>query len=266
MKFSSINSTAVWTASLRAQEHDKGNSINDPYAKLFLHLADDQVLDRFKNLEKPKVSIISRYQFIDEYLSDILESNSEQDIVSIGSGFDCRPFRLKKGKWYEFDQTPVIQCKDDILPAHQCPNSLKRICGDITSVDFLNDLKDLHLHHPVFVIEGVINYLPERDAEVLLKGVKTIYPDSVIICDMMNATFYNKYAKDFRNVINSIGLHYQFLRDDTTRFLSELKFTIEESHSIVDLTIKQGMRNVPKLIRNLFLRKLFEGYTLYILR
>ena len=267
MELSSVNSTALWTASVRAQEHRKANSlIKDPYAARFVDKSDTTILENFKDLEKPRTSIISRHHFIDNYLSNNLQSNKQQFIVTIGCGFDCRPFRLTHGKWYEVDQAAIIEFKENILPASQCGNLLQRISADITTVQFVDVLKNLPLIDPIFVIEGVFNYLNESAVQQLLNTVKTEFPNCTVICDLMNETFYSKYAKDFRAALASVNLSYRYLRNDYPKFLQNLGFSIVEAHSIIDLSIQVGLFSVPKIIRKLFLAKLAEGYTLYILR
>jgi hypothetical protein len=81
----------------------------------------------------------------------------------------------------------------------------------------------------------------------------------------MNNTFYNKYATDFRAALTAVGLSYRFLPDNTHGVLQDIGFSIVEAHSILDLSLRAGLFSIPKLVRNLFLTKLAEGYTLYIL-
>jgi O-methyltransferase involved in polyketide biosynthesis len=186
--------------------------------------------------------------------------------VSLGCGFDCRPYRLAHGNWYEIDQEPIIRLKESILPVSQCHNPLERIIGNITSVGFKEVLRSLPLNNPIFVIEGVLNYLDENEVQDLLITIKIEYPNCTIICDLMSKLFYSKYAKDFVSALASVDLSYRFLRNDYAHYLQNVGYSTVEALSILDLSIKAGLFSVPKVFRKLFLRKLAEGYTLYILK
>ena len=216
-------------------------------------------------MERAQKSIIARYSFIDNYLTDQLRENDERAIVTIGAGFDCRPSRIKGEKWYEIDQKPIIDTKNIILAVGECKNSLSRICADITSADIVDVLRKLNLKTPIFVIEGVLNYFEEREVKELLKNIRKCYSDSLIICDIMNEHFYNKYAVEFRHSLESVGLRYRFLEKFPQEYFERNGWQVKRNLSIPGLAFGAGLIKIPKIIRNLFLKKLLEGYKLYFL-
>ena len=262
---SAINSTALWTASLRAKETTRDSGlINDQFAHKFAVNAD--ILKHFEGLEKPSKSIIARCHFIDNYLIEALIHHENRQIVSIGAGFCCRPYRIKGGIWYEIDQKPLIEMKNTILSSDECPNSLARIGIDATNTDLSDFLVSLNLHNPIIVLEGLLNYLEDGEVDVLLNNIKKSTNNPIIIGDVMSRHFYYRYAADFRRSLGSLGLDYKFLQNDPKRYFSNLGWKTQSQYSVLDLAITAGLFKIPKLVKLLFMQKLISGYQLYLLQ
>jgi O-methyltransferase involved in polyketide biosynthesis len=76
----------------------------DDYAKLFMCEYGMAIFDRFKALELSNSSVIVRHRIMDDMLRQLLYANHELNIVTLGAGFDSRPYRLNGGHWFELDE------------------------------------------------------------------------------------------------------------------------------------------------------------------
>ena len=65
----------------------------DDYAQLFMCAYGMEIFDRFKALELSNASIIVQHRIMDDMLRQLLYTNHDLNVVTIGAGFDSRPSR-----------------------------------------------------------------------------------------------------------------------------------------------------------------------------
>ncbi|MFD2271733.1 class I SAM-dependent methyltransferase [Undibacterium arcticum] len=83
----------------------------DVYAKLFIDEYGRRICDKFKEETISSASIIVRHRIIDDIVRHMLLSRPNLGIVTIGAGFDSRPYRLAGGTWFELDEPQVMAYK-----------------------------------------------------------------------------------------------------------------------------------------------------------
>jgi methyltransferase (TIGR00027 family) len=243
----------------------------DDYAERFMDERGKNIFNAFKSEKMPNISNIIRHRIIDDYLKDELKKKKDLSIITIGSGFDTRPYRLDGGTWIEIDEPQIIGHKNDRLPLEGCPNTLKRI-----SIDFANETLESKLemisraNQTVFVIEGVFMYLEVETIKNMLSAIQTISSNHILLCDLMTKRFFEKYAK-------KVYLKLVKASDKITARPDHLDaIFIQHGYEVVEHTpiyIKAGElgilwdeANIPKFINSLFLNtfaKDLKGYEVF---
>lgn len=164
------------------------------------------IFQEFATQFAPNASNIARHRYIDDFLRARMTREPDLQIVLIGCGFDSRAFRLSGGTWYELDEPQLIAYKNDRLPASQAPNPLQRIAIEF-GVDSLEEkLRTVRPNVPtVFVIEGVTMYLPVQSLRATLEILKSRFPGSEIIADLMTHDFIERYGHAIKRIIAQLG-------------------------------------------------------------
>ena len=93
----------------------------------------------------------------------MLVSEPNLCVITIGVGFDSRPYRLAGGTWFELDEPQVMTYKNARLPIAECVNPLRRIPIDFCTDSLEEKLSPIsHRGLIVFILEGVFIYLNEN--------------------------------------------------------------------------------------------------------
>lgn len=115
-----ISNTAYYCCGVRMEDAKKVRSTcNDVYAERFMDERGRQIFEPFKSEKMPNISNITRCRLIDDYLLSELAENNQLTIVTIGAGFDTRPYRLMGGNWLEIDEPQIIGYKNEKLPVEE---------------------------------------------------------------------------------------------------------------------------------------------------
>ena len=184
MKEGRASRTALYAAGFRAVENVRSpaNSrlFEDPYACHFL----DSKLRRYVRLAATPIvggiardyielmsagamsSGIARTRLIDDYLLDSLKNGISQ-VVLLGAGYDCRPYRLKELKncsIVEIDHPSTQAAKVDGLKRimNALPGHVQFLGADLAvdELELILQSSNLELKRPIFIIwEGVTHYI-----------------------------------------------------------------------------------------------------------
>src|SRR5213593_494267 len=107
-----ISDMAFYCCGVRMQDAAQPSPVcGDVYAKLFMDEYGRRIYDKFKEETISGASIIVRHRIIDDVVRHMLLSGPDLCIVTIGAGFDSRPYRLTGGTWFELDEPQVITYK-----------------------------------------------------------------------------------------------------------------------------------------------------------
>jgi methyltransferase (TIGR00027 family) len=192
-----ISNTAYYCCGVRMEDARKSRSIcKDIYAERFMDEKGRQVFEPFKSEKMPNISNITRCRLIDDYLLAELAKNNNLNIITIGAGFDTRPYRLAGGNWLEVDEPQIISYKNECLPVEECSNPLRRISIDFAHESLADKLaEDSNGDHTVFVIEGVFMYLETEAIENTISTIQDLFPKHVLYCDLMTKKFFTRFAQ-----------------------------------------------------------------------
>lgn len=183
-----ISLTAVGTAFQRSQESERDDRLFlDPYSRLLWSAGREILQSRRNNRNKSQRDnaeatkmiqfiIALRTRYFDDFIHECVKEGIDQ-IIILGSGLDCRPFRLnleKNIKLFEVDLPGILEFKDSVLNRHEIKANCERISifSDITG-DWAQQLPDagFNITRPsAWVIEGVLPYLSHQD-------IKRMYSD-----------------------------------------------------------------------------------------
>jgi O-methyltransferase involved in polyketide biosynthesis len=81
---------------------------NDQYARRFMDENGMKIFEPFKTLTMPNIWNVIRCRIIDDLLGKEIEKNRNINVITIGAGFDTRPYRLSGGVWAEIDEPQFI--------------------------------------------------------------------------------------------------------------------------------------------------------------
>jgi methyltransferase (TIGR00027 family) len=231
-----------------AQDHP---ICGDDYAKLFMCDHGMAVFDRFKALDLSNSSIIVRHRIMDDMLRQLLYANHDLNVVTIGAGFDSRPYRLNGGNWFELDEPELIAYKNILLPTDQCSNPLHREPIDFDKEDLVDKLLQLPRSGPVvFVLEGVVIYLSENDIQDLLGELDYEFPRHRLMCDLVSREMVDKYGQTLRQVVTEMGAV-----DHPEAIFVQSGYQAREAVSVMDASVDFGINAVPKF----FWRSFFQA-------
>lgn len=203
-----VSDTAYYCCGVRMQDAQRAYSLcRDEFAKVFMDERGHQIFDRFKNQILPNISNITRCRIIDDAVRERLKREPALNIISIGAGFDTRPYRLKGGHWIELDEPQIIDYKNAKLPAAQCGNSLQRIAIRFADESLIDKLTFLNSAAPVLIIiEGVLMYLEQSAIKQTIGDLQSKFPEHDLLCDLMPRAFFDKYSsKSVHKLIKELG-------------------------------------------------------------
>jgi len=174
----------------------KRSVCKDVFAERFMDERGRQIFEPFKSEKMPNISNIARCRLIDDYVKAELSKNDKLTIITIGSGFDTRPYRLTGGNWLELDEPRIISYKSDRLPVEECPNPLRRIPINFARESLTDKLENESTgEHTVFVVEGVFMYLESEAIEKTIMAIQSLFPRHVLYCDLMTRQFFTRFAQ-----------------------------------------------------------------------
>lgn len=202
-----ISNTAFYCCGVRMEDAKKNRSVcNDIYAERFMDERGRDIYEPFITNKMPNISNIVRCRIIDDYVSVELKNANSVNIITIGAGFDTRPYRITGGNWIEIDESEIISFKDKKLPIDECKNPLRRISINFANETLMEKLEEVEKSlHTVIVIEGVFMYLECESIENTLKEIQRLFPKHVLFCDLMNKNFFNKFAKNVHSKLVAAG-------------------------------------------------------------
>ena len=179
---------------------------NDIYAKRFMDEGGMKIYEPFRSEKIPNISNLARCRIIDDYLRDEIKKNDSTEIITIGAGFDSRPYRLAGGNWTEVDEPQIIIYKNEKLPLNECKNKINRIAIDFSNESLSDKLGDIdNARHIVIVIEGVFLYLEPEAINNTLKVIQSIFPKHVLLCELMTKSFFDKFGQSVHSKLVDTG-------------------------------------------------------------
>ena len=246
---------AAQIAGVRAAEtHLPENErvFEDPYAQYFLSDAERADLGNLEKLRaglamydqmRPGVNgaIVARIRFIDEYLLECIHGDFKQ-LVIIGAGYDTRAYRFDELTntltVFEVDHPTTQQVKKekiqsifDNLPPHvtyvPVVFGVDSLAHKLLEAGYDPDMRTL------FIVEGLVMYIPPPAVEGLLRFVTTSSgPGSSLVADYFEESVIDgssplPEAQVLRQFVENEGAPLQFgiNRDKVTEFFKQRGFS-----------------------------------------
>lgn len=260
-----ISSLAFYCCGVRMQDAASAHPVcGDDYAQLFMSDYGIGIYELFREEQNCNASMLVRHRIIDELLCEQLQKRPDLCIVTIGAGFDSRPYRLTGGNWFELDEPQVVSWKNERLPAADCPNPLQRIAIDFSSDTLEDKLAAIAPAGPVIlVIEGVFIYLSEPEILHCLAAFQKQFHDHQIICDLVSRDMANSYGSSLQAKIQSLGTRFQAVARPETVFTLN-GYCIRDGISIIERAVDFGINKIPKLLLSYFFSCDVMGNAVYV--
>jgi methyltransferase (TIGR00027 family) len=254
-----VSKTAYYCCGVRMLDAERRRPLcGDNYAKRFM---DDSARAFFAPFSANKRAIrgnAARHRIIDDFLRSAVGERPELTVLTIGAGFDTRPYRLHAGTWIELDEAPVIALKNQKLPLSECKNKLTRVAIDFAR-EPLRDKLAPHQGPTVVVLEGVLMYLSEEVIVTMLQTLRALFPEHVVICDLARRQFFEKHSADLRARLEQLGARFHVVDDPRAVFLGQ-GYRLRERRSIVKGTLDFGLPRMLGWLANTLPKELAEGY------
>ncbi|NES81865.1 MAG: class I SAM-dependent methyltransferase [Moorea sp. SIO2B7] len=225
-----VSNTAYYCCGIRMEDAKRDNSVcNDIYAQRFMDERGMQIFEPFKSEKMANIGSITRCRLIDDYLKAELANNSDLNVISIGAGFDTRPYRLTGGNWLEIDEPQIITYKNEKLPVDECSNPLRRISIDFAHESLADKLKKEDKdRHTIFVIEGVFMYLDSEAINKTVKALQEHFPKHALYCDLMTSQFFYKFTQNVHKKLVAAGGKFSKLPDEPEEIFTNHHYTLVE--------------------------------------
>jgi methyltransferase (TIGR00027 family) len=182
---------------------------HDHFAKRFMDARGLRIFAPFRSETLPNISNTVRCHIIDEAIRSQLAEHPDSLTITVGAGFDTRPYRIKGGEWVEIDEPQIIEYKNEKLPITECTNKLTRISIDFANETLIEKLAAYRQHpHIIIVIEGVFMYLQDMAIADTLKQLQQLFPQHVLLCDLMTRPFFEKFAQSVHNKLVEAGAQF----------------------------------------------------------
>lgn len=189
---SDVSLTAMGTAFQRAQENKRDDRLfHDPLSEVFWKVGQD-VLEERRQHRIPVDSKLNyasiadslqnfaalRTRFLDDLVHDAMDGGCQQ-VVILGAGLDCRPYRLdfkNDCEIFEIDLPGILEFKESVLAERKvkpvCPR--KCVFSDVTH-DWRAQLIEAGFARErptVWLMEGILPYLKPDDIAKLLANIQ----------------------------------------------------------------------------------------------
>jgi methyltransferase (TIGR00027 family) len=203
-ELTTVSETALITLKARAVESEKQSPLlHDPQCLELIHtlrsleLSEGQrrLLDR-----RPPVTLSSyialRARKYDAYASEFIKNHPSGIIVSLGAGFDTRYWRIsaKAGHYFEVELPEMAGLKKEIL-GDKLEYGL--IGCSVLDKAWMEQIAVKQIDNILFLAEGLLMYLPEKEVIQLFSNLASTFSDSRIVFEVV----HNKYTKGFRKKI-----------------------------------------------------------------
>ncbi len=218
-----ISNTAYYCCGVRMLDAEHPRSLcNDHFAKRFMDARGLQIFAPFRSETLPNISNTVRCRIIDEAIRSQISAHSESLIISIGAGFDSRPYRLQGGNWVEIDEPQIIAIKNEKLPIDECANKLKRISIDFSTETLTEKLAaQSQYQNIIIVIEGVLMYLENDAIEVTINQMQTLFPKHILLCDLMTKKMFDQFAQSVHNKLVEAGARFTARPDNPAAMFTQ---------------------------------------------
>jgi O-methyltransferase involved in polyketide biosynthesis len=132
---------------------------------------------------------VVRAKALDDWARGYLADHREAVVLNLGCGLDARVYRIDPPPtvdWYDLDYPAVVELRQQFLPPRE---HYTLIGSDVTDLTWLERIPR---GRPVLVIaEGLVPYLTEDDARLLLTSIVDAFPTGQILFDTVSVSAWH---------------------------------------------------------------------------
>lgn len=196
-----VSETALITLKARAVETVREEPlIRDPLSiriieslqSIKLSPAQHRILER-----RPPRSLSSyialRARKYDAYAIAFLRDHPDGMVISLGAGLDTRYWRISAGadKYLELDLPEMVSLKKELLGDRL---EYELIPGSVLEKEWVERLAAKQNEHILFLAEGLLMYLPEKEVVQLFQRLASGFTNSQMVFEVV----HRKYTRGFR--------------------------------------------------------------------
>ncbi|MBN1159651.1 MAG: class I SAM-dependent methyltransferase [Candidatus Diapherotrites archaeon] len=196
-KLMDVSETSLLTAGARYLESLKEDGI----------IQDKKIIDIFNNLDYTvdpskiskltQVAIPVRTQILDTQTQTFLDKNPDGVVVNLGCGLDTRFARIDNGhvSWYDLDLPQVMEIRNNFFKETRRYKPIESNVLDLSWMEKIPKNKPT-----LFIAEGLLMYIPEKDVKALITNIKENFAGSEMLLEAFSPFLANnkKLHKDFR--------------------------------------------------------------------
>lgn len=233
-----ISNTAFYCCGVRMRDATKENPVcGDRFAKLFMDSHGLKIYEELQCDVNCNISVIARHRIIDDVLLASLAAVPGLCIVTIGAGFDARPYRFKGGLWIELDDPQLIAYKNKKLPTAACENDLHRMATDFSCASLHEKLAPFStLDNVLVILEGVLLYLSQAEIKDLVLFLQTLFPRHHLVCDLVTRRAIARYGKTMTDKLKQLGVSFHAVDNPATIFIDN-GYCLDRMMSIVEKAV-----------------------------
>jgi methyltransferase (TIGR00027 family) len=231
-----VGNTARWIAASRARESELAQPLfSDPYAR---ELAGEAGFDLQRLMraamgvpgDGPDLYLSIRTKFLDDALHNTVRSSGLHQVVIMAAGMDTRAFRIpwpSGVRVFEVDRDEIFDHKEAVLGrAGASPSCDRHVVRADLAKAWTAALAAAGFDRSkpaAFVVEGLLMYLEEADAQALLAAVTGVAaPGSWIAADVVNPeVLTSPYMARYMTALREAGSPWKFGIEDPESFFRQ---------------------------------------------
>jgi len=233
--YNPVSKTALLTAAVRAIESKRPDGLYvDQFAEQLAGAEGFRILQAYKNNDAAASLNVGdfnaiRTRYFDDTTQHLVNNKNITQIVLLGAGLDTRAFRItwpEQTTVYELDNKNILDHKNTVLK-DQTPtcNNRHTVAADLRQ-DWYLALQDAGYNRDIpsiWVLEGLMYYLSENNAQTLLRDIKSVCSEgSFLLLDLVNnETLNNQLTKPFLDYLRQLGAPYLFATDSPEAFFND---------------------------------------------
>ena len=231
-----VGNTARWIAASRARESELAQPLfSDPYAR---ELAGEAGFDLQRLMrtamgvpgDGPDLYLSIRTKFLDDALHNAVRSHGLHQVVILAAGMDTRAFRIpwpSGVRVFEVDRDEIFDHKEAVLGrAGASPSCDRHVVRADLARPWTAALAAAGFDRSkpaAFLVEGLLMYLEEADAQTVLTAIAGIAaPGSWIAADVVNPeVLTSPYMARYMAALREAGSPWKFGIEDPESFFRQ---------------------------------------------
>lgn len=197
-----VSQTALITLRARVIESEASQPVlDDPMGRILLHRLVPKLPDTIQQgvMAKKLSPTLTRHLALrarkyDAYVTDFLGQQENGLVVSLGSGFDTRYWRVSDAPWryVEVDLPGVVEIKAKVLGEQI---SYPMIGATVLDPAWIGQVGGMQTSDVLFLAEGLLMYLNRIDVIQLFQRLSSTFKDAQFVFEVVNERYTRGFWK-----------------------------------------------------------------------